>query len=66
MNKDIAKGKWNQLSGSIQEKWGELTNDEITEMDGKFDKFYGKMQERYGMSKEEAQKAFYGLSQPLR
>jgi len=62
MNKDIALGKWHQLSGSIQQKWGELSHDEITEMGGKFDKFYGKMQEKYGMSKEEAQDAFAKLN----
>ncbi|MDU0356272.1 CsbD family protein [Paraglaciecola aquimarina] len=58
MNKEIAKGKWNQLSGSIQKKWGKLSNDEVAEIDGEFDLFYGKMQEKYGMSKEQAEKAF--------
>ncbi|WP_191600197.1 CsbD family protein [Marinomonas algicola] len=62
MNKDIAKGKWNQLTGSIQKKYGKLTDDEITEVGGKFEKFYGIMQERYGMTKEEAQKAFNELN----
>ena len=58
MNSDIAKGKWDQLTGSLKEKWGKLTEDDVKEIEGKFENFHGKMQEKYGMSKDEAKKAF--------
>ncbi|MBP8930310.1 MAG: CsbD family protein [Paracoccus sp.] len=54
MNWDIIEGKWNQLKGSVREKWGDLTDDEVTEMAGKKDKLAGKLQEKYGWTKEEA------------
>ncbi|WP_017998093.1 CsbD family protein [Paracoccus sp. N5] len=54
MNWDIVEGKWNQLKGSVKEKWGDLTDDELTEVAGKKDKLAGKLQEKYGWTKEEA------------
>jgi len=54
MNEDIFKGNWKQLKGSIQAKWGELTDDELEEIDGDREKLEGKIQEKYGKSKEEA------------
>lgn len=54
MNWDIIEGKWNQLKGSVKEKWGDLTDDELTQIGGKKDKLAGKLQEKYGWTKEEA------------
>lgn len=54
MNWDIVEGKWNQMKGSVKEKWGDLTDDELTEVAGKKDKLAGKLQEKYGWTKEEA------------
>ncbi|WBU52604.1 CsbD family protein [Paracoccus sp. SCSIO 75233] len=54
MNWDIIAGKWDQLKGSVKEKWGELTDDELTEVAGNKDKMSGKLQEKYGWTKEEA------------
>ncbi|MDQ7262295.1 CsbD family protein [Paracoccus sp. PS-1] len=54
MNWDIVEGKWNQLKGSVKEKWGDLTDDELTEVDGKKDRLVGKLQEKYGWTKEQA------------
>ena len=54
MNWDIVEGKWNQLRGSVKEQWGDLTDDELTEVAGKKDKLAGKLQEKYGWTKEEA------------
>ena len=54
MNWDIVEGKWGQLKGSIKEQWGKLTDDELTEIAGNRDKVAGKLQERYGWTKEEA------------
>jgi uncharacterized protein YjbJ (UPF0337 family) len=56
MNKDIIKGKWNQLKGEAKIQWGKLTDDELEEMKGSYDKIVGKLQERYGYGKERAKK----------
>ncbi len=56
MNTDQMAGKWKQLTGAVKEKWGKLTDDDLTYIDGKREKFVGKVQERYGIAKEEAQK----------
>jgi uncharacterized protein YjbJ (UPF0337 family) len=62
MNNDIMKGKWKQVSGGLKEKWGKLTDDDLQEIDGSLEKFQGKMQEKYGMAKDEAQKEFENSS----
>jgi uncharacterized protein YjbJ (UPF0337 family) len=51
MNKDILQGKWKQLRGEVQRRWGKLTNDELDEINGSVDKLAGKLQERYGYDK---------------
>jgi uncharacterized protein YjbJ (UPF0337 family) len=56
MNWDQTEGKWKQLRGSLKQKWGKLTDDDLTVIAGSRDKLVGKMQERYGIAKEEAQK----------
>ena len=58
MNKDTVKGKWKQATGSIKVNWGKLTDDDLQEIDGNLEKFQGKMQEKYGMAKDEAEKIF--------
>lgn len=54
MNQDILKGNWHQLKGEIKSKWGELTDNELTEIEGDSEKLLGKLQEKYGWSKERA------------
>lgn len=54
MNWDIIKGKWGQLTGSVKEKWGDLTDDDLTQIEGEQEKLAGKLQEKYGWTKEEA------------
>ena len=54
MNKDILKGNWKQLKGKAKKKWGKLTDDDLDVADGDKDLLAGKIQERYGVSKEEA------------
>ena len=56
MNWDSLKGKWTQLSGKVKEKWGDLTDDDLTRIGGQKDQLVGKLQERYGYAKERAQK----------
>lgn len=54
INTDILKGKWNQLKGDLKIKWGELTDDDVDQIDGSIDKLVGVLQERYGYSRDEA------------
>lgn len=54
MNWDIVEGKWKELKGSARAKWGDLTDDELEEIAGNKDKLVGKLQQRYGYSKEQA------------
>lgn len=57
MNTEILQGKWLQAKGLIQEKWGEITGDELDQINGNKELLIGKMQEKYGISKEKAQEA---------
>jgi uncharacterized protein YjbJ (UPF0337 family) len=57
MNEDILKGKWKQLSGGVKEQWGKLTDDALTQIDGSSEKLVGKLQELYGYSREQAERA---------
>jgi uncharacterized protein YjbJ (UPF0337 family) len=56
MNWDQMEGKWKQLKGSIREKFGKLTDDDLAQINGNRDKFVGIIQERYGIAREEAQR----------
>jgi uncharacterized protein YjbJ (UPF0337 family) len=56
MNWDQVQGKWKQAKGSLRQKWGKLTDDDLDTIAGSREKFVGVMQERYGIAKEEAQK----------
>jgi uncharacterized protein YjbJ (UPF0337 family) len=56
MNTDQLQGKWKQAKGSIKERWGKLTDDDMDVINGQRDQLIGKVQQRYGIAKEEAQK----------
>jgi uncharacterized protein YjbJ (UPF0337 family) len=56
MNEDILKGKWNQLKGDVKMRWGDLTDDEVDMIEGRRDKLVGKLQERYGYTKDRAER----------
>ena len=58
MNQDQFKGDWLQLKGKVREKWGKLTNDDLDIIQGQGEQLVGKLQERYGIAKEEAEKQF--------
>jgi uncharacterized protein YjbJ (UPF0337 family) len=55
MNWDQIEGKWKQLTGSAQEQWGKLTSDDLATLTGQKDQLVGKIQERYGIAKGEAE-----------
>jgi len=56
MNWDILKGKWNQMMGHLKSKWGKLTDNDWIAIGGKKDVLVGKVQERYGYKKDQAEK----------
>ncbi len=53
MNSDQFKGKWVQFKGEVKKQWGKLTDDDLKQVEGDYDKFVGRIQERYGDKKEE-------------
>jgi len=53
MNQDQAKGTWQQLKGEIKKKWGQLTDDDLIEVEGDMDKLAGRIQQRTGDKREE-------------
>lgn len=56
MNEDRIKGQWKQLSGKLKAQWGKLTDDDLTVAEGNSEYLAGKIQERYGLAKDEARK----------
>jgi uncharacterized protein YjbJ (UPF0337 family) len=56
MNWDVIKGKWNQLRGEARKQWGKLTDDDWEQIGGEKDKLFGRLQERYGWTKEQAER----------
>ena len=69
MNLDIVKGNWKQVKGKVKAQWGKLTDDQLDVIDGKRVELAGKIQEAYGISKDEAEeqiKAFEKANQDNR
>lgn len=56
MNWDQIKGNWKQFTGKVKEKWGKLTDDDLTAAAGHRDQLLGLLQKRYGYAKERAEK----------
>ncbi|KZB73654.1 MULTISPECIES: CsbD family protein [Thalassospira] len=54
MNWDQIEGRWKQLTGDIKKQWGRLTDDDVDAIDGQQDKLVGRIQEAYGIEREEA------------
>ena len=48
MNWDVLKGNWKQLTGKVKQKWGKLTDDDLTAIGGKRDEMVGRLQKHYG------------------
>ena len=66
MNEDIIKGNWSQLSGRLKEKWGKLTDDDVTQSEGHREYLIGRLQERYGIAKEKAEVQIKEFERSLR
>jgi uncharacterized protein YjbJ (UPF0337 family) len=56
MNWDQIEGNWKQFKGKVREKWGKLTDDDLTTIAGKRDQLAGKLQERYGYEKAQIER----------
>ena len=56
MNWDQVEGNWKQFKGKIKAQWGDLTDNELTEIEGQRDQLVGRIQERYGIAREEAER----------
>jgi uncharacterized protein YjbJ (UPF0337 family) len=56
VNWNQIEGQWNQLKGEVKAKWGKLTDDDLTTIGGKKDQLVGKLQEHYGLMKDDAEK----------
>ena len=57
MNKDILEGNWKQIRGQVKMMWGRLTDDELDQIEGHYDRLVGIVQERYGYTRQEAEKS---------
>lgn len=56
INWDIVSGKWKELNGEAKKKWGKLTDDELIEIAGDREVLAGKLQQKYGIARSEANK----------
>jgi uncharacterized protein YjbJ (UPF0337 family) len=64
MNWDQAKGQWTQMKGAVRKQWGKLTDDDIDVIAGERERLVGKIQERYGIAKEDAENQVAGWNLP--
>jgi uncharacterized protein YjbJ (UPF0337 family) len=56
MNWDRVEGNWKEFKGKVQQKWGDLTNDDLDKIEGKRTELAGRLQQRYGFQKEQAER----------
>ena len=56
MNWDQIEGIWKEMKGKARSSWGELTDDELDQIGGKKDQLIGKLQQKYGLEREEAER----------
>jgi len=66
MNWSNVEGNWNEMKGRVKEKWGKLTDDDLTQVGGKHDRLVGVLQQKYGMAKdkvEEQLESFFANSE---
>ncbi|HVP34301.1 MAG TPA: CsbD family protein [Steroidobacteraceae bacterium] len=56
MTSDRVAGAWHQIKGKVKEQWGKLTDDDLKQLEGHAEQLAGKLQERYGLAREEAER----------
>ena len=56
MNWELMKAKWNQFKGSAKQEWGKFTDDDLDYIEGTRDRLIGRLQEKYGIAKDEAER----------
>jgi uncharacterized protein YjbJ (UPF0337 family) len=66
MNQDTIQGQWKQLSGQLKQHWGKLTDDDLKVAEGNSEYLSGRLQERYGMARDEAEKQVKEFEKKLR
>ena len=66
MNWDQIAGGWKQFTGKVKEKWGKLTDDDVTAVAGKRDQLVGKLQQRYGYEKAQAEREIDEFARDLK
>lgn len=62
MNWEQIRGNWQQAKGELKVRWGKLTDDDLAAINGERDKLIGSLQEKYGITKEEAMKQIDEMS----
>lgn len=65
MNWDRIEGNWKQFSGKVKEKWGQLTDDDLTQINGNREQLEGVLQQRYGYAKDKAKQEIDSWSKGL-
>ncbi|MFX1677395.1 CsbD family protein [Paraburkholderia sp. A2WS-5] len=65
MNEDRIKGQWKQLSGKLKAKWGKLTDDDLQVASGNSEYLVGRIQERYGIARDEAERQLKDFNSTL-
>jgi uncharacterized protein YjbJ (UPF0337 family) len=65
MNWDTIKGNWKQITGKVKQKWGKLTDDDLTTIAGKRDELAGILQKKYGYGKDQAEQELDAFSRDL-
>ncbi len=55
MNWDVIESNWKQFQGHVRERWGKLTDDQIDTIAGKRDRLAGRIQDAYGITKDQAE-----------
>jgi uncharacterized protein YjbJ (UPF0337 family) len=58
VNENTLTGKWNQFKGKVKEQWGELTDDDLSKIEGRRDQMVGLLQEKYGYARERAEREY--------
>ncbi len=66
MNWDQITGNWKQFKGKVKEKWGKLTDDDLTTIAGKRDQLLGALQTKYGYGKDQAEKELDAFTRDLK